>query len=83
MPGAEAGRQAQYLLEVAFPLEIRRVAGEEGGDREKGEGTGKRIALEGKGKRGGKRGKQEGREERREKEGTNRSHPFSFLGSSS
>lgn len=83
MQGAEAGRQAQYLLEVALPLEIRRVAREERGGREKGEGTGKRIALGGRGKEGGKRGKEGRRKERREKEGINRNLPFSFLGSSS
>lgn len=60
LQGAEAGRQAQYLLEVALPLEIRRVAGEEGGSREKGEGAGKRIALGGSGRGKEKGGKKEG-----------------------
>lgn len=81
MPDAEAGRQALYLLEVALPLEFPKVA-------QVGGRFPKRTAL--REKEGGKEGrkigeweKERGRERGMEKEGTNRSHLFSFLGSSS
>lgn len=84
LQGAEAGRQAQYLLEVALPVEIQRVAEEEGGSREKGEGAEKRINSLGKeGVEEKEKGERRREGERREKEGTNRSHPLSFLRSSS
>lgn len=62
LQGAEAGRRAQYLLEVALPPEIRSVAGEEGAAEKRGERTEKRIAFGGRGRGKGKGGKKEGGE---------------------
>lgn len=59
LQGAEAGRRAQYLLEVALPPEIRSVAGEEGAAEKRGERTEKRIAFGGRGRGKGKGGKKE------------------------